>query len=143
MSDRILGGFCVLLAIFYVWAATQIPLSFISDPVGPRTFPIIIGTLLGLAGLVILLRPDPDPEWPSLARFGEIAGAVIVLAGYAQLLPELGFLISTAIAAAFLSWRLGAKPVAAIIAGLAISGGIYFVFHLILGLSLARGPFGF
>lgn len=143
MSDRILGGVCIALAAFYVWAATQIQLSFISDPVGPRTFPIIIGVILGLAGLIILLRPDPDPQWPSFARFAEIAAAVIVLAGYAQLLPVLGFLISTAIAAAFLSWRLGAHPVAAIIAGLAISGGIYVVFHLILGLSLARGPFGF
>ena len=38
----------------------------------------------------------------------EIAAAVIVLVAYAQLLPELGFVISTAVAAAFLSWRLGA-----------------------------------
>jgi putative tricarboxylic transport membrane protein len=143
MSDRILGGACVLLAIFFIWAATQIPLSFISDPVGPRTFPIIIGVMVGLAGLVIILRPDPDPHWPAAGRLLEIAAAVIVLVVYAQLLPEMGFVFSTAIAAAFLSWRLGAAPIAAILAGISISVGIYGVFHLILGLSLARGPFGF
>jgi putative tricarboxylic transport membrane protein len=143
MSDRILGGACVLLAIFFVWAAALIPLSFISDPVGPRTFPIIIGVVTGLSGLVIMLRPDPDPHWPQLDRLIEIGAAVIVLAAYAQLLPELGFVISTAIAAAFLSWRLGAAPVAAMVAGVSISVGIYVVFHLILGLSLARGPLGF
>ena len=93
MSDRILGGFCVALAAFYIWGATQIQLSFISDPVGPRTFPIIIAVLVGLSGLVILLRPDPDPEWPASGRLLEIAAAVIVLVAYAQLLPELGFLI--------------------------------------------------
>jgi putative tricarboxylic transport membrane protein len=143
MSDRILGGICVLLAAFFIWAATWIQLSFITDPVGPRVFPIIIGVLVGITGLVILLRPDPEPEWPALGRLVEIGAAVVVLIAYAQLLPELGFVITTAIAAAFLSWRLGAAPVSAVIAGVCISIGIYVVFHLVLGLSLARGPFGF
>ncbi|WP_457937657.1 tripartite tricarboxylate transporter TctB family protein [Mesorhizobium sp. 10J20-29] len=143
MSDRILGGICVALAAFYIWGATQIQLSFISDPVGPRTFPIIIAVLVGLSGLAIMLRPDPEPEWPAMGRFLEIAAAVVVLVAYAQVLPELGFVISTAFAAAFLSWRLGAGPIQATIAGILIAVGIYVVFHLILGLSLARGPFGF
>ena len=65
------------------------------------------------------------------------------MVAYAELLPEIGFVIATAIAAAFLSWRLGAGPIQAVIAGIAISAGIYVIFHLILGLSLARGPFGF
>jgi putative tricarboxylic transport membrane protein len=143
MCDRILGGICVALAAFYIWGATQIQLSFISDPVGPRTFPIIIAVLVGLSGLAIMLRPDPEPEWPAMGRFLEIAAAVVVLVAYAQVLPELGFVISTAFAAAFLSWRLGAGPIQATIAGILIAVGIYVVFHLILGLSLARGPFGF
>ena len=143
MSDRILGGASVVLAIFFIWAATQIELSFLSDPVGPKTFPIIIGVMVGVAGLVIMLRPDPEPQWPALGRILEIVAAVVVMVAYAELLPELGFVIATAIAAAFLSWRLGAGPIQAVIAGIAISVGIYVIFHLILGLSLARGPFGF
>ena len=143
MSDRILGGASVVLAIFFIWAATQIELSFLSDPVGPKTFPIIIGVMVGVAGLVIMLRPDPEPQWPALGRILEIVAAVVVMVAYAELLPEIGFVIATAIAAAFLSWRLGAGPIQAVIAGIAISAGIYVIFHLILGLSLARGPFGF
>mgnify|MGYP001327312820 CR=1 FL=1 len=143
MSDRILGGASVVLAIFFIWAATQIELSFLSDPVGPKTFPIIIGVMVGVAGLVIMLRPDPEPQWPALGRILEIVAAVVVMVAYAELLPEIGFVIATAIAAAFLSWRLGAGPIQAVIAGIAISVGIYVIFHLILGLSLARGPFGF
>lgn len=142
VSDRIFGGVGLVLAVIYIWQATLVKLSFISDPVGPRTFPIIIGVMLGIASLVILLRPDPDPKWPGQARLLEIAAAAIILIGYAQLLPDLGFLLATVIAAAFLSWRLGATPLRSLLAGVAISGGIYVVFHLILGLSLARGPFG-
>ena len=35
------------------------------------------------------------------------------------------------------------EPLWALLSGVLTSGGIYLVFHTILGLSLARGPFGF
>lgn len=142
MSDRIFGGIGLALAAFFIWGATQIELSFISDPVGPRTFPIIIASLLGLASLVILLRPDAEPDWPKAGRLLEIAGAVAVMVAYALLLPRLGFLIATAAASGILTWRLGTRPVQAVVAGVLTSLGIYTVFHLILGLSLAKGPLG-
>jgi putative tricarboxylic transport membrane protein len=58
-------------------------------------------------------------------------------------LREAGFVVSTAFAAAALSWRLGSKPVSALIAGIVIAVAIYVIFNHILGLSLARGPWGF
>ncbi len=143
MSDRILGGLSVALAAFYIWAATQIQLSFISDPVGPRIFPIIVAVMVGLSGLVILLRPDAEPQWPGAGRLLEIGAAVVVLVAYAQLLPVFGFLLCTAVAATFLSWRLGSTPVQAAIAGVIIAIGIYMVFKSTLGLSLAKGPLDF
>jgi putative tricarboxylic transport membrane protein len=96
-----------------------------------------------LASLFIVLQPDEEPQWPGVGRLAEIAVAVGVMIAYAQFLPEAGFVASTAVAAAFLSWRLGSSPLKAIVAGIVISVGIYVVFHLILGLSLARGPWGF
>lgn len=142
MSDRIFGVIGLALAAFYVWSATLIELSFISDPLGPKAFPFIIGGVLALASVVALVAPDPEPIWPGSGRFLEIVGAVALLFAYSVALPQLGFLISTVFAAGFLSWRLGAAPLHAAIAGAAISGGIYVVFKLILGLSLATGPLG-
>ena len=143
MGDRLFGGIGIALAAFFIWQATTIQESFIQDPVGPKTFPIIIGLLLGISCLAILLRPDPKPDWPVAGRLAEIAAAVVVLLAYAYALPQLGFLIATAVTAAYLSWRLGTPPLHSIAAGVATSIGIYVVFHLILGLSLAKGPFGF
>lgn len=142
MSDRIFGVVGLALAAFYVWSATLVKLSFISDPLGPKAFPFIIGGVLAVAAVVVLLAPDPEPIWPGFGRLLEIAAAVAVMSAYAAALPELGFLISTVFAAAFLSWRLGATPLQALGAGFAISVGIYAVFKLILGLSLATGPLG-
>ena len=142
MSDRIFGGIGLALAIFFIWQATQIQLSFISDPVGPRVFPMIIGAVLGLASLVVIIRPGSAPHWPTGARLFEIAVAAAVMVAYALLLPEVGFVIATAFAAAFLTWRLGTPPLWSVVAGVLTSLGIYTVFRLILGLSLARGPLG-
>ena len=143
MSDRIFGAFGVALAIFYALAALAIEESFLSDAVGPKAFPLIIAAILGLSSAVIALRPDAAPHWPGLGRLTEIAAAIVVLALYAQLLPVLGFVIATAFAAFYLSWRLGSAPVGAALTGLGISLGIYIIFHLVLDLSLARGPLGF
>jgi putative tricarboxylic transport membrane protein len=143
MSDRILGACALLLGLFYIWQATLIQKSFLSDPVGPKAFPIIIGIVVVISSAIFILRPDPEPEWPALGRLAEIAFAVAVMVAYALALPEAGFVLSTSVAATLLAWRLGAHPVAAVIAGVAIAVGIYVVFHLVLGLSLARGPWGF
>ena len=143
MSDRLFGVVCLALAAFLIWRSTLIETSFIVDPLGPKAFPIIIGGVLGLAGLYPLLRPDPEPAWPGVRGFVEIAVAILVMVAYALLLPEVGFVLATAVAASLLAWRLGSGPIQALVAGVSISIGIYVIFHLVLGLSLARGPWGF
>ncbi|MEZ5668604.1 MAG: tripartite tricarboxylate transporter TctB family protein [Alphaproteobacteria bacterium] len=65
------------------------------------------------------------------------------LIAYAYLLKPLGFVLATALAAGFVSWRLGSRPMLAPAIGVGVSLTIYAVFRLILGLSLARGPWGF
>lgn len=143
MSDRVFGGIGLALAIFYIWQATLIEESFISDEVGPKTFPIVIGVILGLSSIYFVLKPDPSPHWPAMGRLTEILFAVLVMIAYALALPEVGFLIATAVAATYLTWRLGTKPLQSVLVGVLTSVGIYVIFRLILGLSLARGPFGF
>lgn len=143
MSDRIFGLVGLLLSIGYAWAALTIEESFLSDAVGPKAFPLIIAAVLGLASLAIILRPDEGPEWPTLMRFVEVGAAILVMVLYAIFLPELGFVIATALAATYLTWRLGTRPLSSVVSGCLTSAGIYAVFHLVLGLSLARGPLGF
>ncbi|WP_376873887.1 tripartite tricarboxylate transporter TctB family protein [Albirhodobacter sp. R86504] len=143
MSDRIFGVIGLLLAIGFAWAALIIEESFLSDSVGPKAFPLIIATVLGISSLVIALKPDAEPAWPPLMRLVEIGAAVVALMLYASVLPSFGFVISTALAASYLTWRLGTAPLQAVLVGVLTSVGIYVVFHLVLGLSLAKGPLGF
>ncbi|SHM37044.1 tripartite tricarboxylate transporter TctB family protein [Roseibium suaedae] len=143
MSDRIFGIIGLALSIGYAWAAMNIEESFLSDAVGPKAFPLIIAAVLGLASITVILKPDPDPHWPNPVRLLEIAAAVVILLLYSMMLPVVGFVIGTALAGAYLTWRLGSKPLGSVITGATTSVGIYVIFHLILGLSLAKGPLGF
>lgn len=116
-SDRILGLIGLAIAALIVWRAGLIQESFIQDPLGPKAFPHVIAAVMALASLFIILRPDEEPQWPAIGRLAEIAIAVGVMVAYAQFLPEVGFVLATAVAAAFLSWRLGSPPLKAVIAG--------------------------
>ncbi len=140
VSDRIFGLVTVIVALGYVLSATGIQSSFLSDPVGPRTFPYMIGGVMALCGLVVMARPDPDPEWPGLGTSGALLLTVAALVAYAYLLKPLGFLIPTALAAGFLSYQITPRPVQAIATGLVLSVGLFLLFKYALGLGLFAVP---
>ncbi|MDP4863822.1 MAG: tripartite tricarboxylate transporter TctB family protein [Burkholderiaceae bacterium] len=143
MSDRIFASICIALAVLMGWGATIIEESFIQDPLGPKAFPLVIAVVLAACGVAMFLRPDEDPVWPHRRKQIQLLWTIGAMILYVQFLPVVGFLVATAIGAGFLSWQLGASVKQACWGGFSISVSIYVVFKLILGLSLARGPFGF
>jgi putative tricarboxylic transport membrane protein len=143
MSDRLLGGISILLALAIIYGAWQIETGMMLDPLGPRTFPMIIGAVLAIASVYLLVRPDPEPDWPARRRALEILLAVGVMIAYALLLEPLGFILASALAVFVLSWRLGGSLGTSAVVGVGVSLLIYVVFHTILGLSLARGLLSF
>lgn len=143
MSDRIFASICIALAALMAWGATIIEESFIQDPLGPKVFPLVIAVVLAACGVAMFLRPDEDPVWPHRRKQIQLLWTIGAMILYVQFLPVVGFLIATAIGAGFLSWQLGASVKQACWGGFGISVSIYVVFKLVLGLSLARGPFGF
>ena len=136
ISDRIFGLVVLMTALAFIASATQIQTSFMSDPVGSKAFPMIVGAIAGLCGLIMMIRPDPDPEWPKGRTFIALIIAVVVLIGYAYALKPLGFLIPTAIAAAILSYQISPRIGPAIISGLGLSVGLFLLFKFALGLGL-------
>ncbi|MHA1572272.1 MAG: tripartite tricarboxylate transporter TctB family protein, partial [Alphaproteobacteria bacterium] len=50
-SDRIFGLLILVVALAYIASATQIQTSFLADPVGPKTFPMIVGVVLAICGM--------------------------------------------------------------------------------------------
>jgi putative tricarboxylic transport membrane protein len=143
MSDRIFGGACIVLSLLMMWATGLIQESFIQDPLGPKAFPLLIAGIMGLSGLVMIFKPDAEPHWPGMVKLAELAATVGVFVAYAEIMPRVGFVLSTAVATAFLIWRLGGTARQALIGGVVTSIGIYAVFQHLLSLNLAKGPWGF
>jgi putative tricarboxylic transport membrane protein len=139
-SDRIFGLVSTLVALAYIASATQIQTNFLADPVGPKTFPIMIGSVAIICGLFMIFKPDPDPEWPVARTLAAIAFAVVVLVGYAFALKPLGFLLPTAVTAGILSYQISPRALPAFLSGLGLSVGLFVLFKFVLGLGLVGFP---
>ena len=142
-SDRIFGLVVILVALAYIAGAMQIQASFLSDPVGSKTFPIIVASIAALCGGIMVFRPDEEPDWPEARTVLSLAISVALLVGYSYALKPLGFLLPTAIAAGVLSYQISPRPIHAILAGVGLSGGLFVLFKMILGLGLTALPKGF
>lgn len=140
MSDRIFGLIIIAVALGFIASATQIQVSFLADPVGPKTFPYLIGGVLIVSALSLILKPDADPEWPPLLTFARLAITIVVLIGYAYALRPLGFLIPTILAAGFISYQINPRPLTAVLTGLGLAIGLFLIFKYALGLGLVALP---
>lgn len=141
-SDRIFGLVVTFVALAYIASATQIQVSFLSDPVGSKTFPILIGAAAAICGVFLMVRPDPEPDWPAARTVLALVFTVVVLVAYAYTLKPLGFLFPTAVAAGALSYRISSRPVPAVLSGAGLSVGLFIVFKYALGLGLIAFPKG-
>lgn len=143
MSDRIFGLVITILALAYIASAYQLQTPFLSDPVGPKPFPYIVGSVIVLSGLTIMLRPDEEPVWPGAITFVKIAVALLVMVAYAYTLRPLGFLIPTAIAAGVLSYQISPRAGPAALTGVGLSVGLFVIFKYVLDLGLVPFPQSF
>lgn len=139
-TDRIFGVVVILVALAFIVSAYNLPAGNIFDKLGPKAFPIIVGVGMILSAAMLVIRPDPEPDWPALPTLLALGLATAVLVGYAYALKPLGFLFPTAIAASVLSYQITPKRVPAMLTGLGLSVGLFVIFKYALGLSLFALP---
>jgi len=140
LGDRILGLGLLVLAVAYGWVAQQWPEPFGgAETVGPETFPTILSVVLVVGSLYLMVKPDPDAQWPVGKSAMELVVSLVVLVAYALLLEPLGFVIATTMAVGTLSWRMGANPKPAFMTGLLSAIVVFVLFNYGLSLSLPAG----
>lgn len=140
LGDRILGLGLLVLAVAYGWVAQQWPEPFGgAETVGPETFPTILSVVLVAGSIYLMVKPDPDAQWPLGKTALELVLSLVVLVVYAMLLEPLGFVISTTLAVGTLSWRMGAPPGRAFVTGLVSAVVVFVLFNYGLSLNLPAG----
>lgn len=133
-SDRIFGLVTLITAVAYLAAATQIQTNMFSGEFLPKLFPYLIGGTAAICALVLVFKPDPDPEWPVASTWLNMVLAVVVLSVYAVFLTPLGFIFPTAIAAGVLSYQISPNIRTAVLSGIGLSLGLFVLFKYALGL---------
>lgn len=142
LSDRIFGLIVIGVALAYIAGALQIQSSFLSDPVGSKSFPIIVASLAIVCGLFMIFRPDEEPGWPDAKTLVSLAICLALLVGYAYALKPLGFIIPTMVVASALSYQITPNARNAVASGVGLALGLFVLFKFVLDLGLVGLPKG-
>lgn len=138
-TDRIAGALLLALALAVALQARTFRVAFLTDPLGPRALPLLVAALLAACALVLLRRPGPGSPWPGARGLGRAGGGAAVFALYGLLLEPLGFGAATTAAVAGLGILFGGRPLRTLVAGLVVSGALWLLFVLALGIPLPLG----
>jgi putative tricarboxylic transport membrane protein len=145
-------GLAALLAVvgaFTIYDATTLEVGF-ADPVGPRIFPYVIGTvMIVLAAILVFatLRGDQpqeeggeDVDLTAQADWVTVVKLVGVLVFTIATINLLGWAITGAILFAGSAWALGSRtPIRDVLIGVVLSVGSWYAFYVGLGIPLSPG----
>lgn len=151
MGDRILGALCVLLAGAMAWAAHGYAAEISYEPVGPRAFPVLLATVLALAGAWLVVRPSraaspAHAEAPNASHDGlglPLALTVGAMLAYVLLFQWLGFVLATALMTVPIGRSFGGRPLPLLVTGLGLGLGLYLVFDKLFDVVLPTGVLAF
>ena len=144
MSQRIFAALLLLTCAGLGYVAWGYHAAFSYEPVGPRAYPILLLSLLGLGAIYLLVKPasaSAHSDEPPLNKqvVTKIVGCILLFAAYAALFEPLGFIPASLIFGAAMarlyegSWR------ASMVYGLILSIGLYLLFDKVLDVPLPRG----
>ncbi len=138
MIDRIFGVFLLLLgsALLYGGLSLEVPFSY--DPLGPTTFPVIIGGMLVLLSLIVIAKPQTI-AFPSTQVNLKTTAIIVLLVIYQASFSILGFLVATTLLVFFLSKIFKGTTLQAIGSGIGVSLVVYGLFGYLLEVPLPAG----
>lgn len=143
LNDRVLGVFALLLAALLVWQGWGLAAPFSYEPVGPRAFPLLLAGVIALCGLWLLVRGRERAEPNPPGANARIAAIVALVAGYALVFVSLGFIVATALMAAFVGRLFGGRWHQCAIGGVGLGAGLYLLFDKIFDVVLPTGLLSF
>jgi putative tricarboxylic transport membrane protein len=143
MSDRILGGVCVVAAAGMAWAAQDYAAAISYEPVGPRAFPLLLSALMAIGGAWLVIRPTMRGGAIDLARVRLIGLSALAIIVYALLFQLLGFTLATALMAVPVGMAFGGSWWKSLLGGVGLGIGLFLLFDKLLDVVLPTGVLSF
>jgi putative tricarboxylic transport membrane protein len=143
MSDRILGGVCVVAAAGMAWAAQDYAAAISYEPVGPRAFPLLLSALMAIGGAWLVIRPTMRGGAIDMARVRLIGLSALAIIVYALLFQLLGFTLATALMAVPVGMAFGGSWWKSLLGGVGLGIGLFLLFDKLLDVVLPTGVLSF
>lgn len=142
MVDRLFAGVLLLVAIGYTYIAfTAIKAPFQYDPLGPESWPQLLGIAAILCAGYLVAKPDVARFGLALPTWARLAVLIVLLFGYAYLFQPAGFILATFAFCTLLSVMLGSRILPALAFGASTGVVGFFLCTRILELNLPAGVF--
>lgn len=143
-AERLMALALLAFSLAYLVLGWRIPVPDSSDdsPFSARSFPLVLGVLGAVLSLVLLVRPASNVA-VGVAGFawGRTAGLLLLMAGFALLIPHLGFVVTAALFLGGGFRLLGERrPSVLLSVALGVSLGFWALFRA-LGVTLDWGVF--
>jgi putative tricarboxylic transport membrane protein len=132
----------------YLTQAMKLPLGTAAKP-GAGFYPVAVAVFACVVALVASARAflsppaagsAAPPEAVDAVRRRRVAGAVGALVVFCLALPWIGYPIAAFGFVSVVLWGLGGRWTAALLMGVLSSAGSYYLFAVLLGVPLPRGP---
>ena len=160
---RLPGVLALVLAAVLFWFGRDLQPPFSYEPIGPRTFPMLLAGLLAINGVWMLAARRKAAAGPSQGAADENAAEAIIhghfdeggdespffglpviltllgVLGYALLFESLGFPVATALMTAALGRIYGGTWRSGIVFGIAMGVGLHLLFDRLLDVTLPAG----
>lgn len=140
-----------IFGLTYVFGALVLPRATVGDPFAPIVYPILLGVLLTVFGVISLIlgikKQNKEGKFQSQKFVVTPTGKLIVIscvAGviYAIVFDKLGYVISTSLFMGTILFALNGKDKwkVNVLVSIIFSVGIYFLFSELLSIPLPRLP---
>jgi putative tricarboxylic transport membrane protein len=151
VKDWILASCAAVGAVLYLHADYRMPRLELGDPLGPRAFPALVGSLLLLSAVMLAIetwRRQPVREAPvgtaGGSHYAVLVGMLIWTILYYAVFEPAGYVIATFV------YQLGmlcffnrGKHKTNVLIAAGFTGIAYGVFSQLLGVQFPPGPLGF
>lgn len=138
-SDRVAGALLIVMALLIGLESRTFIVGFVTDPLGPKAFPLVSALLLLVGGVVLQIRPGTESGLAPAKQMLRVAVATICLFAYALLLGFIGFFTTTLLVTAVFALLLGGRPVPSFISAAGVSALLYALFSFLLDIALPLG----
>ncbi len=135
MNERIFLLFLFICGAVYLYFGLKIEVPFAYEPLGPRTFPVLLSScLMGLCLLSLTLH-----RMTTIRLQAAVAKHALAILFYLLTFHLLGFMPATTITTYSIARSVGCSWMQGLLTGLILAIVFYGIFHFLLGVPLPLG----